>query len=339
VNTLFARSLEQLRSSPGVESAAVALSLPFERALNQGWRFNGSPRPAVEAISLTYVTSDYFRALRIPVRRGRVFDDRDIATSPRVMVVNDAFVRQYSLDRDVVGRLVKLGNPQEPSTEIVGVVADIQQVSTFGNLGPIAALPATYVPATQVADAGFTLVHGWFQPSWIVRTHGPIAAIPMMRRVLHDIDPRLTFNKFRTIEDIQRDATTTPRVLASLLAALAAIALALSVVGVYGLVANGVAERRRELGVRIALGSSPLQTLSTAASAAIGLAICGAAIGLVLSFVVSGILRQVVFGVTVTDPVTMLAAAAIILGAASAAAVLPAWRMLRLNLSTVLNSP
>ena len=339
VNALFGRSLEQLKGSPGVENAAVALSLPYERALNQGWRFNGSPRPAVDAISLTYVTTDYFRALRVPLHRGRSFDDRDTATSPQVMVVNEAFVRQYSTDRDVVGRLVKLGDSQEPPTEIVGVVGDIQQLSTFGNLGPIATLPAAYVPATQVVDAAFTLVHGWFQPSWIVRTHGPITAVPMLQRVLHDIDPRLTFNKFRTIEDIQRDATTTPRVLALLLVALAAIALALCVVGVYGLVANAVVERRRELGVRMALGSTPLQTVRTAASAAIGLAVCGTVIGLVLSFVVSGIMRQLVFGTAATDPLTMLAAAGIVIAAASAAALLPAWRTLRLNLTAILNSP
>jgi predicted permease len=339
VNTLFAQSLEKIRQLPGVDDVAVALSLPYERALNEGWRFNEDSGSRRDSVSMTYVTPDYFRTLRIPLRGGRVFDERDTSTSPPVAVVNDAFVRQHSHDRNAVGRLLKLGGPAEPPTQVVGVVGDIQQLATFGNYGPVAALPAVYVPATQFSDGGFALVHNWFQPSWIVRTRGPIAIVPPLRRALRDIDPQLTFNRFRTIDDIQGEATTTPRVLAWLLTALAGIALTLCVVGVSGLVANTVVERRRELGIRIALGSKPLQTVKTAAAAGVGLALCGTAVGLVLSFMVSRVMRQVVYGTAVNDPVTMTAAAAIVVVAAGTAAVLPAWRTLRMNLTAVLHSP
>ena len=339
INTLFAQSLERIRQLPGVDDVAVALSLPYERALNQGWRFSEDSGSQRDSVTLTYVTPDYFRTLRIPVRGGRVFDERDTSTSAPVAIVNDAFVRQHSHDRDAIGRLLKLGGPKEPPEQIVGVVGDIQQLSTFGNYGPVAALPAVYVPATQFGDGAFALVHNWFQPSWIVRTRGPIAIVPSLRGALRDIDPRLTFNRFRTIEDIQGEATTTPRVLAWLLTALAGIALTLCVVGVYGLVANAVVERRRELGIRIALGSRPLQTLKTAAAAGIGLALCGTAVGLGLSLMVSRVMRQVVFGTAVNDPVTMMAAAGIVVVAAGTAAILPAWRTLRMNLTAVLHSP
>jgi predicted permease len=339
VTTLFAQSLDRIRQLPGVDDAAVALSLPYERALNQSWRFNEDSASQRDSVSMTYVTPDYFRTLRIPVRGGRVFDDRDTGTSPPVLVVNDAFVRQHSHDRDPIGRLLKLGGPTAPPTQIVGVVGDIQQLSTFGNYGPVAALPAVYVPATQFGEGGFALVHTWFQPSWIVRTHGPIPIALSLQRALRDIDPRLTFNRFRTIEDIQSEATTTPRVLAWLLTALAGIALTLCAVGVYGLVANAVVERRRELGIRIALGSRPLQTLKTAAAAGIGLAVCGTAVGLVLSLLVSRVMRQVVFGTALNDPVTMMVAAGIVVVAGCAAALVPAWRTLRMNLTSVLHSP
>jgi hypothetical protein len=255
-----------------------------------------------------------------------------------VVVVNDAFVRQYAHDGDVIGRLLKLGGATDPPTQIVGVVGAIQQLSTFGNFGPIATLPGTYVPATQFDDAGFALVHNWFQPSWIVRTNGPIAIIPSLQRALREIDPNLTFNKFRTIEDVQSEAMTTSRILASLLTALAGIALTLCIVGIYGLVANSVVERRRELGVRIALGATPLQTVKTAAGGGIGLAACGTVVGLLVSLLVTGVMRQMVFGTALNDPLTMAGAAGIVVITASAAAILPAWRMLHLNVTAVLNS-
>ncbi len=181
INTLFAQSIERIGRIPGVEHAAVALSLPYERALNNGWQFDGEPAPRPESITFTYVTPDYFRALRIPVLGGRVFDERDTSTAPLVVAVNDAFVRQYSRDGDPLGRRLKLGGPAGPALLIVGVVGAIQQLSTFGNLGPVAALPGAYVPSTQFGNGagGFALAHTWFQPSWIVRTNGPVADHPV----------------------------------------------------------------------------------------------------------------------------------------------------------------
>ena len=126
-----------------------------------------------------------------------------------------------------------------------------------------------------------------------------------MQRAIREIDPRLTFNKFRTIEDVQGEAMTPSRVQALLLAALAGIALALCVAGVYGLVANSVVERRRELGVRMALGATPAQTVKTAAAAGVGLTLCGTALGLLLSMLVTGLMRQMVFGMPVNDPLTL----------------------------------
>jgi predicted permease len=337
VDSLFSRSLERIERMPGVEHAAIALSLPYERALNQNWQFDGDPTPH-DVIALTYVTPDYFRALKVPMLGGRSFDDRDTLTSPAVAVVNDAFVRQYGGGRDVVGRVLRFPGPGARPVQVVGVAGAIQQRTTFGSFGPIEARPAVYQPAAQFNDTGFVLVHTWFQPSWIVRTRGPIAVIPSLKQVLRDIDPQLTFNKFRTIDDLRAEATITPRILAWLLAALAAIALTLCGVGVYGLVANSVVERRRELGVRMALGATSLDTLKTAAAAGIGLTVCGAIAGLLLSLLVTGVMRQVVFGVAVNDPLTMAAAAFIVVITAAAAAIVPALRTLRMNLTAVLNN-
>jgi predicted permease len=337
INTLFTRSLERIGQTPGVEHAAVALSLPYERTLNNGWRFDDDPGLRPEAITLTYVTPDYFQTLKIPVLRGRVFNERDTGASPLVAAVNDAFVRKYAGDRESLGRLLRIGRPTDPAVQIVGVVGAIQQLSTFGNLGPIAASPGAYVPATQFGEGLFALAHTWFQPSWIVRTNGPIAIVPSLQRALRDVDPRLTFNKFRTIEDVQNEAMTPSRIQAWLLGGLAGIAMTLCVAGVYGLVANSVVERRRELGVRMALGATPMQTVKTAAAAGVGLALCGTVVGLLLALLVTRVMRQMVFGLAVNDPLTLIAAAGTVALTASAAAVVPALRTLRLNITTVLN--
>jgi predicted permease len=335
INALFARSLELIARLPGVEHAAVALSLPYERTLNNGWRFDGEAAPRPECIAMTYVTPDYFRALKIPVLRGRVFDDRDTSTSPLVVAVNDAFVRQYGGDREVLGRLLRLGGPTAPF-EIVGVVGSIQQQSNCGIAGPVAAMPGAYVPAQQFG--GFTLAHTWFQPSWIVRTSGPVSIAPGMQRALRDVDPVLTFRRFRTIEEVRNEAMATPRMQAVLLGALAGIALALCIAGVYGVVANGVVERRRELGIRVALGATPARTLQTAVAGGIGLALGGAAIGVGLAFAVTRVMRQMVYGVPVNDPLTLIAAAVLVVVTASAAAIVPALRTLKLNTAAILSS-
>src|SRR5262249_20936224 len=139
-------------------------------------------------------------------------------------------------------------------------------------------------------------------------------------------------------DDLRDEAIATPRLLAWLLAALAAIALTLCAAGVYGLVANTVVERRRELGVRMALGATWLDTLKTAAAASVGLTVCGAITGLLLSLPINGLMRQIVYGVTVNDPVTMGVAAGIVVLTSVAAAVVPALRTLRMNLTAVLNN-
>jgi predicted permease len=329
VNQLFDRSLDGIRQVPGVERAAVALTLPYERALNEGFRFVGGEMQQ-EVVNLTYVTPEYFDALRIPIRRGRLFVDTDNMVSLPVTVVNEAFVRRYSATADPVGRQLSLGT-------IVGVVGDIQQRAGWGDYGPVAAIPAAYVPAAQFGDAGFKLVHSWFSPSWIVRTAGPQqGVIQQIQRAVQDVDPQLPFKAFRTLDDVRAEAVAVQRVQAQLLGSLSALALLLAAVGIYGLTASGVTERTRELGIRIALGATPMQTVGAAGLPAVWLAAVGVAIGLVLARGGAGLMRRLVFGVAVTDPATFVLAGSLVLITASVAALVPSLRILRLNVVTAL---
>jgi predicted permease len=331
VNRLFDRTLERFHALPRVQTAAVCLTLPYERALNVGGRWVGakSPDDLVPILNMTYVTPEYFETLRIPVVRGRVFAPADNSSGAPVIVLNEAFVRRYSRDQDPIGRQLAQGGT--PRT-VVGIVGDIQQKAGWGNFGPVAAVPAAYVPAAQFSDAAFKMVHTWFSPSWVVRTAGPQAGIAAeMQRAVQSVDPQLPFAKFRTLDDVRGEAVVTQRAQATLLGSLAVLALLLAAVGIYGLVANSVMERTRELSIRMALGATPRQTLQAAALPGVALGLAGVLIGVACARAGSRVMQALVWNVSVGDPLTFGLAAATVLLVAVAAALVPSLRILRLN--------
>jgi predicted permease len=328
VTHLFDDTLRQMRAVPGVEHAAAALTLPYERALNNGFRLVGGP-PESRIINMTYVTPEYFDALRVPIVRGRAFTSSDAAGAPLSVIVNQAFVRRYSPDEDPIGRQIVTGSD---TRTIVGVAGDVQQKVAFGNFGPFGMPPGAYVPEAQISNGFVTLVHTWFSPSWIVRLSGPQeGVISQMQKAVASVDPLLPVVKFRTLDDVRGEAVATPRAQALLLGTLAGLALLLAAVGLYGLVANTVAERTRELGIRMALGASAGQAIASAAAPGIALAAAGVAIGTFAARLGATTLQHLVWGVSVADPLTFALAAGTVLLVACVAAVVPALRIVRLN--------
>jgi predicted permease len=331
VNDLFDKTLARIREEPGVENAAVCLTLPYERALNIRAKWV-SAKPGAESIPIinqTYVTGGYFETLRIPLVRGRYLSEADRAATERVIVVNRSFVRRYSPDEDPIGRQLLLGSTLY---RVVGIVGDIQQKAGWGNFGPVAAMPATYTPAAQTSDGTMKMVHTWFSPSWIVRSAGAQQGIvAAMTRAVGQVDPQLPFAKFRTLDDVRGEAVATQRAQALLLGALAGLALLLAAVGLYGLVANAVAERTRELGIRIALGATSRQTIVAAALPGLALAVAGVTIGGIVARLGATTMRHLVWGVSVADPLTFVLAIGTVLAVAAIAALVPALRIVRLN--------
>lgn len=337
VGRLFDQTVERVRQERGIESAAVALGLPYERLLNLGFRHLDGPEvsaPRGRMTSATYVTGDFFSALRIPVRAGRTFDARDRVDSPGVVVVNETLARQYFNGTEPVGRRIRFAGRDR---EIVGVVGDVPVRPGWGEHGPLAAMPLAYIPVAQTSDGFLRLVHGWFSPAFIVRTSaGPEAAIGAMRRAIDATDPLLPFARVRSMADVQAASLAEQRVLTVLFAALALATVLLAAIGLHGLIATSVVERTREMGIRMALGASVSQAMRTLALPGVVLALAGTAIGAVAARAGTGLLRHFVWGVNAADPLTFAGVAAIFLIVASVASVAPTLRILRLDPATTL---
>jgi predicted permease len=332
VTALFDDGVARLAQIPGVETAAAGLSLPYERGLNMGARrLDGPEADSTQDLitNLTYVTPDYFAVLRMPLRAGRAVTAADRADSEHVVVVNEAFARLYLSRQEPIGSHLDIGNV---AARIVGVVGDVEQVSSFGSYEPVAPIPAVYIPVPQTTGPFLAMVHTWFSPSWIVRTAAPPAtAIRQISAATNALDPLLPIAAFRTVDDLRSRSLAWERFQALLLTSLAALALVLAVTGIYGLMSQSVQERRRELGVRLALGGSLQRVLRDAIVPGLVMALTGVALGIVVAVSASRVLRHLLWGVTAADPVTYAAVAAGLLVVAGIAALVPALSITRLD--------
>jgi predicted permease len=330
---LFRETLVRIRQIPGVESAAVTLTLPYQRALNLDLDRVAGRQPVGTAgiTNFTYVTPGFFETLQIPLLRGRLLTDGDGPNAAKVVVANEAFIRSYlPHDPQLLGTHVKIANID---FQIVGIVSNVQQINAWGgSFGPLAALPQVYAPANQIPDQLFSGVHIWFSPSFLVRTHGNIAGLPeAMRRALAAADPRLPFSSFHSMSEVRGASVANERYQARLFSALAALALLLSALGVYGLIAQSVAERTREMGIRLALGATARNVVRAAAMPGIKLSLAGIAGGLLLALYATRLMNSLIWGITATDPWTFAIVAALLVVVAAVSSIIPALRLTRLD--------
>ena len=335
VVALFNRTLERLRSTPGIESAAVGLHVPFQRWLNQGLNVLDGPSAGRRAGSTwNYVTSGYFDTLKVRVVAGRVIDDRDTDKSLPVAVVNQAFADRVLREPNPIGRHISAGESGKP-IEIVGVVSDVPQRDDFGPGSRNGNIQAIYIPVTQFT--GFELVHTWFSPNWIVRSSKPSELVTRaISEAVMSADPMLPVASFRSFDDLISSALTMQRIGLWLLGSMAALALLLASVGIYGLIAHSVTERRREIGIRPALGGALSRVVAATAGSGMVLALGGVVAGLVMSAAVTRVLRNVLYGVSPLDPLTFAGAAAVLLTVAAVASVVPALRIAALDPASTL---
>jgi predicted permease len=324
---LLDESTAAMRQIPGVQYAAVGLSLPYEQApINRFTVSDGKSAGQQGMAAFAYVTPDYFSSLHIPLLSGRAFDDSDGPDRQLVAIVNQTFVRDFFHGENPIGLHL------DKETVIVGVVEDVAMVSSIDSVAPLSGEQMMYVPAAQMEAQFLPLAHIWFQPSWIVRTRGPVEGLTaQMQRALASADPNLPFSGFYSMNDLLAKTLAMQRVEVGLLGTMAALALLLSAVGIFGLMANIVTQRTREIGVRIALGSSIRQMMVQIGLPGLRASAVGLIIGLILCAGVLRLMASVLYGVGVYDIPSIVSAVVVLASVTLIAGTVPTLRIARID--------
>ena len=327
---LLNESLASMRTIPGVGNAAVGLTLPYERALISGVTVaQGGNAGRQIATYEVYVTPGYFDTLQVPVVEGRAFTDGDGADALPVVIINRRFARRFFQGLDPVGRYIVRRNK---NLLIVGIVTDTVGSSAGGlgqDVAPLVAEETIYIPAAQINDGKFlSTVHTWFQPSWIVRITRPVEGLTgEMQRALAKAAPNLPFSGFYSMNDLMAATLAIQRIEVALLAAMAGLALVLSAVGIFALVANLVVQKRREIGIRIALGSTIQRAMVSIGAPGLRATALGLFLGLAMAAATLRAMRSVLFGVDVYDAPTIVLAVVTLSVVTILAVTLPALRV------------
>jgi putative ABC transport system permease protein len=316
-----AQVLERIRSAPGVEQASAINWLPFGQNLISGdFTAEGVEMPRGLVVAKPAVSTDYFATMGIPLLRGRALSNQDTERSELVAVVTDQLARQLWPGRDAIGERLKLGfgrPSEEPWRSVVGVVGDIKQNSQGETTRP-----AIYVPLEQ-APGKFLLR----DVSFVARSAAdPMAIASAMRDALRAVDSTLPIDRMRTMDELLAEAASEPRFRSVVLASFATAALLLVATGVFGVLAYAVARRRRELGVRMALGADRGRLVGLVVRHTLRMTVMGLALGLIGAVALTRILTAYLFAVRPLDPATLAGAAAIVLAAALLATYVPARR-------------
>lgn len=323
--TFFRELLQRVQALPGVESAATSISLPPNLLLlSDSFTVEGQPIAPGETAPLApalFVSPDYFRALGVPLLKGRYFTDADTANSPNVTIISDTMARQFFPGEDPLGKRIKLGGPERPNApwmEVVGVVGDVK----YNGLD-IASEPVFYRALEQAA---FRLNY------LVVRTkNDPMTLVPAIRSEVASIDSDLPISRIKTMDQIMSESVAQPRFRTLLLGVFGAVALLLAAVGIYGVMAYTVSQRQREIGIRMALGAQQSDILKMVVRQGVTLALVGTGIGLAGAFAASRFIAKLLFGVSATDLTTFLGIAFLLAVVATAACYIPARRATRVD--------
>jgi len=321
--SFFDRLLEQIPALPGVRAAGAISNLPVT-GTGSALHFNIQGRPPNSPQQFTIssyrvVSAGYLKTMGVPLIAGRWIEDRDREQAPPVVVINSTFVRTHFSNQSPLGQHIQLGEMPDPSVpwmQIVGIVADVKQSLASESAEEM------YVSYRQ-ADSVLPV----FALSLVVRTAGdPLAQANSIRALVHGIDANQPITGIDTMEGNVSQSIAEPRFRTVLLAIFAGIALALAAVGIFGVMSYSVAQRTRELGLRIALGSSRSRVLQLVLAHGLRLTVVGVVIGLAATFLLTRYVSSMLFNVPPYDPLTLLGVVAVLFVISLCACYLPAKR-------------
>jgi predicted permease len=333
----FQRLLETLRAIPGVQTATAMTGLPPNRQLNANDTDidNYTPTKGSPAENVDYyqnVMSDYFETMGIPILQGRSFQPADAGAPGLVAVVNETLANTFWKDKNPIGqRLRPCCSDQIPWFTVVGVAKDVKQGGVDKKTGTEVYFNLDQAPGRNVP------INAPVAMNLVLRTSlAPAALSQTIERVVREADASVPVVRFREMEDVFAEAIQRPRLLAQLLGGFAALALLLAAIGIYGVLSYMVAERRREIGIRIALGADRSRVVAQVMRHGLILTVIGGVLGLAGVFGLNRLIVSLLFGVQPTDSATLAVVLATILLVAVIACLLPAWRAARLDPNVVL---
>jgi predicted permease len=331
---LYERIAAGIAAIPGVQSVAASTSPPLFSGSVVSIRTSSDVSQAPDRFSAQDVTSNLFDALGVPIVAGRPFDRRDSSSSLPVMIVNEAAARRlFKRPDSAIGR--QLFIDRHKPREIIGVVGNT--ASVFFNTLEWQTNPIVYLPAAQAFSTITNPERRTFGLSVHVRSSQPVL-LADVRRAATAVDSRAAVTAMNTARHAIAQATQQPRFRMTLLVWFSIASLLLTAVGVYGLVAQGVARRAREIGIRVALGARAVLVIGMVIRGALTTAAVGALVGGAAALALSAALERVIYGVDARDPTSFLVAAAVLLGVTAIAALIPALRATRIAPTHVLRA-
>ena len=310
--------LRRVATVPGVRSAATSAALPLSWVRITPVLPEGQPEVALGQrpfVDIEAISPHWFDTMRVPLRRGRAFNSGDQPQSPPVIIVNETFARQYWPGENALGKHVLIGRRPQPA-EIIGIAADVKNKGLEQNTQPQLYLPFSQLP--------------WTDMYLLVRTDVPPRTVESaVRAQIAGVDNDQPIIKVQTVDDLLDNARTQPRFLLMLIAAFAATALVLAVIGIYGMLSYAVAQRRPEFGIRLALGAERGDLMRMVLRHGLALTLTGMVLGLAAALAVTRFVASLLYGVGTRDWITFIAAPVIFLGIALVASYVPARRATR----------
>jgi putative ABC transport system permease protein len=318
--------MQRVRALPGVQSASAVMPLPLSGdRMGISFQIEGRPvAPKDEPSADVFIAeTNYFRTMGIPIIKGRDFEDRDQHTSTPVVIITEQFARQYFPGEDPVGKRIHPGistwdGDKSTMREIIGIAGDIRNRAL--NTEP---KPAYYLPQSQLPFTQITAV--------VKSTNDPRALTSSLTREVRAMDQELPVFSVKTMDEYISSSVAAPRFNTTLLSIFAAVALVLTIIGLYGVMSYSVAQRTNEIGIRMALGAQTRDVLGLIVKDGVKLVLLGLVLGISGALALTRLLSTLLFGVTTRDPMTFVAIAALLSFVAILACYIPAWRATRVD--------